>query len=71
MYFDYPLEQGLRLVVARVNEQFFWYFDYPLEQGLRRIIGTLGVDNLYFDYPLEQGLRHHICIHSYKFYLVF
>ena len=34
-YFDYPLEQGLRLPSERVGEINVWYFDYPLEQGLR------------------------------------
>ena len=38
LYFDYPLEQGLRhqqtLLLFRGEE----YFDYPLEQGLRRMV---------------------------------
>ena len=58
LYFDYPLEQGLRprydihAFASRV------YFDYPLEQGLRQAISLPVLALLqYFDYPLEQGLR--------------
>ncbi len=35
MYFDYPLEQGLRREFVIVNLPEELYFDYPLEQGLR------------------------------------
>ena len=35
MYFDYPLEQGLRLEFAKFFIIKKLYFDYPLEQGLR------------------------------------
>ena len=59
MYFDYPLEQGLRQ--PRENEAYthYKYFDYPLEQGLRqsRMFNTQFLSQMYFDYPLEQGLR--------------
>ena len=63
MYFDYPLEQGLRLRKISRRSRFFMYlyFDYPLEQGLRPLVSTLSQNSgLYFDYPLEQGLRHAI-----------
>ena len=37
MYFDYPLEQGLRQSARKaILRLSFWYFDYPLEQGLRQ-----------------------------------
>ena len=37
LYFDYPLEQGLRpLPPSATNGFSMSYFDYPLEQGLRR-----------------------------------
>ena len=37
MYFDYPLEQGLRQYSYRLTcPEYLTYFDYPLEQGLRR-----------------------------------
>ena len=35
MYFDYPLEQGLRHRTMTNNSFIRLYFDYPLEQGLR------------------------------------
>ena len=37
LYFDYPLEQGLRQMFfgARYSTE-YKYFDYPLEQGLRQ-----------------------------------
>ena len=35
MYFDYPLEQGLRHKCSHLCKRFEKYFDYPLEQGLR------------------------------------
>ena len=36
MYFDYPLEQGLRRIGNTFNIALYReYFDYPLEQGLR------------------------------------
>ena len=59
MYFDYPLEQGLRRRMRYPASPISWYFDYPLEQGLRQPLGCLCVcsQRLYFDYPLEQGLR--------------
>ena len=38
MYFDYPLEQGLRLFSAGSCTEYNKYFDYPLEQGLRQKI---------------------------------
>ena len=61
MYFDYPLEQGLRHSLIRFLNNFLTlYFDYPLEQGLRRLLPALTSIRAceYFDYPLEQGLRH-------------
>ena len=36
MYFDYPLEQGLRQEFCNLLSRQIKYFDYPLEQGLRR-----------------------------------
>ena len=58
MYFDYPLEQGLRQNGYRPAITCGKYFDYPLEQGLRRDRGGIHCGKLlYFDYPLEQGLR--------------
>ena len=59
LYFDYPLEQGLRPVKDECNNGKHRYFDYPLEQGLRRnaIHFDKSSNALYFDYPLEQGLR--------------
>ena len=36
LYFDYPLEQGLRRVLPVSNLFNSSYFDYPLEQGLRQ-----------------------------------
>ena len=35
MYFDYPLEQGLRRDYLNLDFDCVVYFDYPLEQGLR------------------------------------
>ena len=35
MYFDYPLEQGLRRRQPLPQLPEDKYFDYPLEQGLR------------------------------------
>ena len=35
LYFDYPLEQGLRQTIQLLLGQRLGYFDYPLEQGLR------------------------------------
>ena len=35
VYFDYPLEQGLRLKQGSSVRAEVVYFDYPLEQGLR------------------------------------
>ena len=35
MYFDYPLEQGLRPGTVTTGASALVYFDYPLEQGLR------------------------------------
>ena len=58
MYFDYPLEQGLRHPYLFAMHGEFKYFDYPLEQGLRLHIDVSRFRILYFDYPLEQGLRH-------------
>ena len=41
MYFDYPLEQGLRLsAVSPASVIAEKYFDYPLEQGLRQEIAV-------------------------------
>ena len=59
MYFDYPLEQGLRLYGPFAQATAYrLYFDYPLEQGLRHAYECNGTLNpWYFDYPLEQGLR--------------
>ena len=60
MYFDYPLEQGLRQQLG-INQSAIVavYFDYPLEQGLRRKCRQGWLPRYkYFDYPLEQGLRH-------------
>ena len=58
-YFSIPLEQGLRLVVARlVSSWVHMYFSIPLEQGLRHILCQIGVCAVkYFSIPLEQGLR--------------
>ena len=39
-YFDYPLEQGLRLVVTSRLFSLAEYFDYPLEQGLRPLANS-------------------------------
>ena len=36
MYFDYPLEQGLRHLTVTQDSAERQYFDYPLEQGLRQ-----------------------------------
>ena len=36
MYFDYPLEQGLRQTSRMKTSPLLMYFDYPLEQGLRQ-----------------------------------
>ena len=60
MYFDYPLEQGLRRYVQTNESSQNKYFDYPLEQGLRlkRRFSVKKAVRVYFDYPLEQGLRH-------------
>ena len=41
MYFDYPLEQGLRPPLPLYSWFHGMYFDYPLEQGLRRVSLTL------------------------------
>ena len=42
LYFDYPLEQGLRHSRSFVVDSYASeYFDYPLEQGLRRITHIL------------------------------
>ena len=59
MYFDYPLEQGLRRYFCPDLDRNVGYFDYPLEQGLRQTINTAAqrAIMMYFDYPLEQGLR--------------
>ena len=35
MYYDYPLEQGLRQCSCGTSRQILAYYDYPLEQGLR------------------------------------
>ena len=35
VYFDYPLEQGLRPHIVSYHVRYDLYFDYPLEQGLR------------------------------------
>ena len=35
VYFDYPLEQGLRPNAPEHPTSIPTYFDYPLEQGLR------------------------------------
>ena len=35
LYFDYPLEQGLRRALTVGVPSWHLYFDYPLEQGLR------------------------------------
>ena len=68
VYFDYPLEQGLRLVQWNIGQSTTKYFDYPLEQGLRRQqFACLFCIEAYFDYPLEQGLRHKY--HSHLTYL--
>ena len=60
MYFDYPLEQGLRRTKIINPASAELYFDYPLEQGLRQKIYVEfnTIFTVYFDYPLEQGLRH-------------
>ena len=39
-YFDYPLEQGLRLQLFSSQRTSSTYFDYPLEQGLRQALGV-------------------------------
>ena len=58
MYFDYPLEQGLRQSLNFCFVVFILYFDYPLEQGLRPPVAVIiEISKTYFDYPLEQGLR--------------
>ena len=59
LYFDYPLEQGLRpLRHSQRQSVNSVYFDYPLEQGLRLSHALLKMfPSVYFDYPLEQGLR--------------
>ena len=59
MYFDYPLEQGLRQKFLLNPEELILYFDYPLEQGLRHQHAKQkhSIFVKYFDYPLEQGLR--------------
>ena len=59
MYFDYPLEQGLRRNLLFEDCIYSLYFDYPLEQGLRQeyLLHKLYPRPQYFDYPLEQGLR--------------
>ena len=60
MYFDYPLEQGLRQCSVFALLSSVLYFDYPLEQGLRHAPGPiLNPSWVYFDYPLEQGLRQY------------
>ena len=38
VYFDYPLEQGLRLRKVKAKTATKEYFDYPLEQGLRLLV---------------------------------
>ena len=40
MYFDYPLEQGLRQNNAKIPDTPAMYFDYPLEQGLRHTVSV-------------------------------
>ena len=58
LYFDYPLEQGLRRRFVVLAPRSREYFDYPLEQGLRHMRPqVLRPEGKYFDYPLEQGLR--------------
>ena len=40
-YYDYPLEQGLRLFIRVVGDRRLnRYYDYPLEQGLRQLINN-------------------------------
>ena len=45
MYFDYPLEQGLRLTLASTESLAKKYFDYPLEQGLRLHTISVAIDS--------------------------
>ena len=41
MYFDYPLEQGLRRIIStQEHYHVAMYFDYPLEQGLRQLASS-------------------------------
>ena len=68
MYYDYPLEQGLRLFqIAAVVAVIVKYYDYPLEQGLRRGYSLPASGRIveYYDYPLEQGLRQ-LNFHGYR-----
>ena len=54
LYFDYPLEQGLRQMRKLRQTLIRMYFDYPLEQGLRQLSIRTRIKTT------DQGLAYHI-----------
>ena len=73
MYFDYPLEQGLRQFCGFIKAILFYVFWLSIRTRIKTfaLLQILSFRNRYFDYPLEQGLRQDINIFSFSWFKYF